>query len=327
MPDLIKHPALIDFFDNTLNSPLCNYQQAIHRGLEERFSHYQHGNVSEWLRVIQSLPNLNADTVDLLYDVSVNQATPISAEQTEYLKSLLKRLHPWRKGPYHFHGVTIDCEWRSDWKWQRISPFLNLAGKTVLDIGCGNGYHTWRMLGAGAELVIGIDPSQLFWHQFLATKHFIRRQSVYFLPIGIQHLPSPMPVFDSVFSMGVLYHRKSPIEHLYTIYDLLKPNGEMILETLVVEGDKQTVLIPNNRYACMPNVWFIPSVAALTHWIERVGFKEVRCVDVNQTSVKEQRETEWMTYQSLADFLDPTDHNKTQEGYPAPTRAVIIAKK
>jgi len=79
------------------------------------------------------------------------------------------------------------------------------------------------------------------------------------------------------------------------------------------------------RYAQMRNVWFLPSTAALTVWLARVGFKNIKVVDVAATTVSEQRRTEWMDSLSLADFLDPQDPTKTIEGYPAPMRAVIIA--
>ena len=48
---------------------------------------------------------------------------------------------------------------------------------------------------------------------------------------------------------------------------------------------------------------------------------------MNVTSTEEQRRTEWMVTESLADFLDPNDPTKTIEGYPAPLRAVLIARK
>jgi tRNA (mo5U34)-methyltransferase len=48
-------------------------------------------------------------------------------------------------------------------------------------------------------------------------------------------------------------------------------------------------------------------------------------VDVNVTSTQEQRSTEWMSFHSLENFLDPDDHSKTIEGYPAPRRAIITA--
>ena len=95
----------------------------------------------------------------------------------------------------------------------------------------------------------------------------------------------------------------------------------------MVEGDKNTVLVPHDRYAKMNNVYFLPSVAALTGWLEKVGFSDVKCVDIDITSTEEQRATDWMTYQSLKDFLDPNDPTKTIEGYPAPMRATLIATK
>ncbi len=49
--------------------------------------------------------------------------------------------------------------------------------------------------------------------------------------------------------------------------------------------------------------------------------------DVCVTTTEEQRRTEWMVTESLADFLDPNDRSKTVEGYPAPQRAVLIARK
>jgi tRNA (mo5U34)-methyltransferase len=139
-----------------------------------------------------------------------------------------------------------------------------------------------------------------------------------------------MPVlnaFDTVFSMGVLYHRRSPLEHLWQLKDQLVSEGELVLETLVVEGDENTVLVPGDRYAQMRNVYFIPSAPALKQWLEKCGFVDVRIVDMNVTSTEEQRRTEWMTTESLAEFLDPNDSSKTIEGYPAPLRAVLIAKK
>lgn len=98
-----------------------------------------------------------------------------------------------------------------------------------------------------------------------------------------------------------------------------------MLETLVIEGDVNQVLLPEDRYAKMRNVWFIPSADAICHWLTRCGYRNVKLVDVNVTSLEEQRSTEWMQYESLKDFLDPENPSITVEGYPAPTRAVFTA--
>lgn len=281
-----------------------------------------------WQRVLNKLPELATTDVDFGDLIRIGSEDSLSSGQQEKLKNLLMQFHPWRKGPYHLHGLHIDTEWRSDWKWERLKDHIQpLEGKTILDVGCGNGYHMWRMKGAGANMVVGIDPSELFLIQFLAVKRLASNPAgIHLLPLGVEQMP-PLAAFDTVFSMGVLYHRKSPIEHLEQLFDLLHPGGELVLETLVVEGDEQQVLVPTERYGKMRNVWFLPSTQALELWLARVGFTHIRTVDLDQTSTEEQRRTEWMTNESLSDYLDPEDQSRTVEGHPAPLRAVTLAQK
>jgi len=98
------------------------------------------------------------------------------------------------------------------------------------------------------------------------------------------------------------------------------------LETLVVEGNDSAMIIPEDRYAKMRNVWFIPSTQTLRRMLARAGFSEISIVDVTATTTTEQRSTKWMTFESLANFLDPADSSRTIEGYPAPIRAIAIAR-
>lgn len=284
-----------------------------------------HGDLERWQAALTALPALTPSDTDLVnefrLDALLDEAT------REQLLHALQGLIPWRKGPFQLFGVHVDTEWRSDWKWARVAPHLDLKGKRVLDVGCGNGYYMWRMLGAGAGSVIGVDPNWLFLCQFLAAKRYLPDLPAWHLPLASEELPAKLQGFDTVFSMGVLYHRRSPIDHLLELKDCLRKGGELVLETLVVEGDAQQVLMPEDRYAMMRNVWFLPSVPALELWLRRAGFVDVRCVDVSVTSVAEQRATEWMRFQSLPDFLDPNDHSRTVENLPAPTRAVLIARK
>jgi tRNA (mo5U34)-methyltransferase len=224
-------------------------------------------------------------------------------------------------------GIHIDTEWRSDWKWNRLKDHIApLADRTVLDVGCGSGYHCWRMAGEGARLTIGIDPTLLYVMQFAAIQRLANQDHVHVLPLGIDDLPQGLSGFDTVFSMGVLYHRRSPIDHLFELKSLLRPRGELILETLVIEGEAGRVMVPADRYAQMRNVWFLPSSETLVAWLQRCGYEDVRVVDVNRTSLEEQRSTDWMRFNSLADFLMPEHPELTVEGLPAPTRAVIVAQ-
>lgn len=298
--------------------------------MKNRFELNSHGDMPRWQKALAALPEQPDPQVILDQDtVAIQAQTAWPEQRQQQLKQSLLQLHPWRKGPFNLFGVQIDTEWRSDWKWSRLIQHIHpLTSRRVLDIGCGSGYHLWRMLGAGAELAIGVEPSLLFNLQFHALNHYIQSDRAFVLPLSGEQIPE-YPVFDSVFSMGVLYHRPSPIEHLQRILNLLKPGGQMIVETLIVHNDQagQQLLCPQDRYAQMRNVWFIPNVELMLCWMQRCGIQNPRVVDITKTTLDEQRQTEWMRFHSLAQFLDPENPALTIEGYPAPVRALFLGEK
>ena len=260
--------------------------------------------------------------------VRIGTQTDCDAASHQQLHDALQGLHPWRKGPFELFGIHIDTEWHSDWKWQRVSQAIaDLTGRRVLDVGCGNGYYAWRMLGAGARRVIGIDPTLVFVMQYLAVKKYLPGKPLHVIPAGIDDLPVVEKRFDSVFSMGVLYHRRDPLEHLDTLKKYLRDDGELVLETLIIDDKYGDLLKPGKRYARMPNVWQIPSLGTLEGWLQQTGYRNIRCVDISTTSTEEQRSTEWMKFESLRNCLDEKDPSLTIEGYPAPVRAVFIVNR
>ncbi|MAA66062.1 MAG: tRNA 5-methoxyuridine(34)/uridine 5-oxyacetic acid(34) synthase CmoB [Alteromonadaceae bacterium] len=297
--------------------------------LYRRFESNPHGDITRWHSALKQLPvlhNVDADMNSAAITLSTEGG--LSDQQRADLETGLRGLMPWRKGPFSFFGLDIDTEWRSDWKWDRVAPYLSdLEGRRILDVGCGSGYHCWRMAGAGARQVIGVDPGLLFLMQFFSVKDYLNAPHVHMLPCRLEDLPPALNYFDTTFSMGVLYHRRSPLDHLLELRDTLKDGGELVLETLVVDGPEGYSLMPEDRYGMMRNVWFLPSCDTLMRWLERTGFRNARVVDVTATSTEEQRSTDWMRFQSLEDFLDPIDPTKTVEGYPGPLRATIVAEK
>jgi tRNA (mo5U34)-methyltransferase len=236
-------------------------------------------------------------------------------------------LHPWRKGPLQLAGVAVDTEWRSDWKWNRLKDHVGLQDHAVLDIGCGNGYFGLRMLAQGARLVVGVDPTLVFVMQWLAMKKLCPGLDNFVLPLGIEDLPEDCPAFDTVFSMGVLYHRRDPLEHLERLSSLTRPGGQVVLETLVLDSQRREILEPAGRYARMRNVHAVPSLPVLLEWLGQAGLDDARVLDVAPTTTAEQRRTEWMTFESLAQCLDPHDPSLTVEGYPAPVRAALLVRR
>lgn len=320
----IDYSALLESFkESSLEPWLETLPQQIIDGLSiERF-----GDLPQWLEALDNLPKVETDQIELHESVTLANSKPIDESCQSKIRQCLETLIPWRKGPYHIHGIHIDTEWRSDWKWDRVKPYLApLKNRTILDVGCGNGYHCWRMLGDGAKRVIGIDPSPRFVVQFYMLKHFIGPAAVDLLPVGIEALPNNLQAFDTTFSMGVFYHRRSPMDHLKELKASLRPGGQLVLETLVINDEVGKVLVPEGRYAKMNNVWFLPSCETLLGWLRKCGFNNPRVVDINQTSTREQRSTQWMKYHSLKEFLHPDNPQLTAEGHPAPIRAIFIAE-
>ncbi len=319
------YTSLLNFQGQTALDPLL---KALPDKLAHALAPATHGDLGRWQEALDSLPIVEASRIVLDADTPcIGLPNDCGTATRNAIEKLLKQLHPWRKGPYLVHGVHIDSEWRSDCKWQRlIGQIEPLQRRTVLDVGCGNGYHCWRMVGAGARLVIGIDPTLLNIIQFQAIKHFTGEYPIHVLPLGIEEMPRKLAAFDTVFSMGVLYHRRSPLDHLLELRELMRPGGQLVLETLVVEGGDRQVLVPEGRYARMRNVWFIPSCVTLESWLKRCGYRDIRLVDVTQTTSKEQRTTDWMRFQSLQDSLDPDEPALTVEGLPSPRRAIFIAQ-
>lgn len=307
---------------------LCDKAEAI-------FLQNPHGDLPRWQAALEALPRVGA----LMEADTPAPRLGKTADDQIALTDSLMQLHPWRKGPLCLAGCMIDSEWRSDWKWDRLAPHLQLHGARVLDIGCGNGYFGWRMLAAGARLVVGIDPALLFVMQWQACRHFAGPQANFVLPLGIEDLPglsatgrsaedSGQANMDVVCSMGVLYHRRDPLEHLQQLWQLLKPGGQMVLETLVLPADQANELVrPKERYARMRNVWALPGTLRLLDWVEQAGFNTIRVVNTTPTRLEEQRSTAWMKFESLAEALDWKNPGQTLEGYPAPVRAIILATR
>lgn len=323
MKSTIDYSLLLEKIKNTDLEP---WLAVLPKQLDEKLYNTNHGDLSSWEAMLELLPVVDAEKVNLNSNaVAVGADDQLDDETKNKVKDLLKVVMPWRKGPFNFFGIHIDTEWHSDWKWERLEKELSpLAGRKILDVGCGNGYHLWRMAAHNPELIIGVDPGLKYVYQFEVMRRYIKNDNTYLLPFGIEDVPQ-LKAFDTVFSMGVFYHRKSPIDHLIELRDCLRSGGELVLETLIIDGEDGEVLLPKDRYAQMRNVWFLPTVPTLVSWMKRCGYKNIRVVDVSVTTIDEQRSTEWMNFHSLEQFLDPDDHTKTVEGYPAPKRVVVMA--
>ena len=317
-----------DFFAYLKTTALATVAVELAARTDASLGKLSHGDFNKWQVAVDTMPEASPIETDLgAATVTVGGPGQLSSVEQKVLRENLMWLHPWRKGPFELFGIHIDAEWRSDLKWARLKNHIDLKEKRVLDVGCGNGYYLFRMVGAGARAAVGVDPHLQYVMQFQAINKYAQTTQAAVLPLGVEDVPSNCGCFDTVFSMGILYHRREPKEHLSQLCGFLKPGGQVVLETIVLNTQGEELLVPKGRYGKMHNVRAIASPGLLEKWLAGSGFDNIQALDITQTTSNEQRKTDWMTYESLTDFLDPNDDTQTIEGHPAPVRAILIAQK
>ena len=263
------------------------------------------------------------DLEDVESQVELGDVVKVDAKlDKEKIFSTAKLLMPWRKGPFQIGELYIDSEWKSNIKYNLLRKHFDLKNKRVADIGCNNGYYMFRMLEDAPKLLVGFDPSPVYKTQFDFINHFVKSDIVYEL-LGVEHVEFYEEKFDTIFCLGVLYHRSDPVVMLKQLYKGLDKQGEVILDTFYIDGEEEMALCPASSYSKIPNIYFVPTIKALKHWCLRAGFSVFEILETMVTDEGEQRKTQWIEGQSLEDFLDPKDNTKTVEGYPAPQRIYV----
>ncbi len=292
---------------------------------EERRKWLTWKNIQPRQDAIHALPEFEEVRVVLGDRIRVEIAN-LSDKDAKRIAQTAKVIQPWRKGPFEINELFIDSEWQSQIKYNLLAKHFDLTDKIVGDIGCNNGYYLFRMLAQKPKRLVGFDPSAIFYSQFQFINHFAKTPIIYEL-LGVEHVEFYEHRFDTLFCLGVLYHRPDPVGTLKSLFKGLNRGGELILDTFMIDGEEEVALTPRDRYSKIPNIYFIPTVNALKNWCYRAGFKSVEVLEIMKTESHEQRKTQWVDAQSLEDFLDPDDPEKTVEGYPAPKRVYIKAMR
>lgn len=292
---------------------------------EERKKWLTWKNILPYQEALASLKPQNELEVSLGDTVQIDIAN-LSDEDALEIEQTARLMMPWRKGPFGLNEIFIDSEWQSQIKYNLLEPHFNLKDKIVGDIGCNNGYYLFRMLSHQPKKLIGFDPSAIYYSQFMFINHYIQSDIKYEL-LGVEHVEFYEHKFDVLFCLGVLYHRSDPVMMLKSLFRGLNKGGELILDTFMIDGEEEMCLCPKDRYSKISNIYFVPTIPSLINWCKRAGFSDVEVLATMKTEHEEQRKTSWVQSQSLEDFLDPKDKTKTVEGYPAPKRVYIKARK
>ncbi len=265
------------------------------------------------------------------FELLANQKmVEIKCEENKNLELLIQELIPWRKGPFKINNEHIDSEWQCWLKWQRIEDILGeVKNLKIADIGCGNGYFMYQLSKKEPELVLGFDKSELPYQQFRFINKLAKVNNIQMELASSDSLENYKNFFDISLCMGVLYHSRNPLKVLEDIKVSLKNNGTILVETLIwPEQEEENYCFFNpDRYSKMKNVYFIPTITALISWLKKSGYKEIQLHRSDKTTTNEQRTTKYAPYNSLKEQLDGENIEQTIEGYPAPVRAILTAKK
>jgi len=167
------------------------------------------------------------DLEEIETEITFGDVVKLSAAFDEdKISQTAKLLMPWRKGPFQIGDTFIDSEWQSQMKYNLLRPYFDLKDKKVADIGCNNGYYMFRMLEDKPKKLVGFDPSPLYKMQFDFINKFVKSDIVYEL-LGVEHVEFYEEKFDTIFCLGVLYHRSDPVAMLKQLYKGLDKKGRL----------------------------------------------------------------------------------------------------
>lgn len=143
-------------------------------------------------------------------------------------------------------GLKSAGEWHA---FKKILP--NFKNKTVLDLGCGFGWHCQYAIEQGAERVIGVDISQKMLEQAKKTtsKRIEYHQS------ALEDIKFATNSFDIIISSLTFHYIKSWTQMVIKIKNFLRQNGEFIFS---IEHPIFT--------AAGHETWFVDEKGKKLHW-------------------------------------------------------------
>jgi tRNA (mo5U34)-methyltransferase len=168
---------------------------------------------------------------------------------------------------------------------RNVLPFLgipgDLSGKTVLDIGCWDGFFSFECERRGAKRVVATDIWETLGRDAFDFARAELGSSVEPVQASVYALPDVLggERFDLVLFLGVLYHLRHPLLGIEKVAEVTAPGGLAVVETAV---DAETLMdrplmafYPGDELNHDPTNWWTPNVPALASMLSVSGFGEV----------------------------------------------------
>lgn len=226
--------------------------------------------------------------------VSANHSNTTDSELHQRIQDLGEWFHNINlKGvqtaPEHFLGDYPNV------KWKALAPELpqDLAGATILDVGCNGGFYSLEMKRRGAERVLAVDVDD----RYLAQARFAADTlglEIEFLKLSVYDIDSIPDQYDYVFFMGVFYHLRYP---LFALDKVIKKVRHRLIFQTMLRGSEQAkkwqddyhfwnkkifeqpdfpcMYFIENSYAGDPTNWWIPNRGAAEAMLRSSGLEIV----------------------------------------------------
>ena len=215
----------------------------------------------------------------------------------ERIRERARALGPWfhninLKGvataPEHFLGDYPTIKWRH---FAAAVP-ADLAGRTVLDIGCNGGFYSIEMKRRGAARVLGID----FDEDYLRQARFaaeVEGLDIEFRNLSVYDVGALGERFDIVLFFGVLYHLRHPLLALDLIHEHVA-RDLFLFQSMQRGSDQVAPVAPDyafeetgvfdepgyprlhfieHEYAHDPTNWWAPNRACSEAMLRSAGFE------------------------------------------------------
>jgi hypothetical protein len=112
-------------------------------------------------------------------------------------------------------GSRAHFDDRTDPRVSWVNGLYPLEGKSVMELGPYEAFHTYKLSQCGAKPIIAIESNDISYLKCLIVKELLNIQNTSFIYGDfVEHLKQdPIPV-DVVWASGVLYHQTDPLMFL-----------------------------------------------------------------------------------------------------------------
>jgi SAM-dependent methyltransferase len=167
-----------------------------------------------------------------------------------------------------FPGERGSSESEAKFRGLKISSF---AGKSVLDIGCNEGFFCFKAAAGGAARVVGLDRDARFiaGARVRYASSDLPQDVIEFRTQSWDHLPDEK--FDIIFFLSALHYAADQAKVIHSLVERLTPSGMLVLECGIVEGaDRAFVKVRRS----IDEVEF-PTISKMAELLDAYAWKSV----------------------------------------------------